>query len=315
MRALLSMALALFAIGFAVAAPSSRAFTLPDSTGIVEGLAYRESTGDFFLGDVHHRCVWRRDRAGHLTRFSPPGDELFGVFNLIVDEPHARLWAATSIVAETARSTAAEKGRAALVALDLATGRIVEKFPLPDDPRPHVLGDLALAPDGTIFVTDSLAPIIWRLAPRATALENLLESSTFRSLQGLALLPSKNELLVSDYARGLFIVNLTTRAIRLLDPPPGNTLRGIDGLLLDGRTLIAVQNGHSPERLLRLALSSAGDSITSVEILASGPADFADLTLLTRALGQLYVIANSGWALAKDGAVPAHEVRVFRLQL
>ncbi len=37
-------------------------FELPEEKGIIEGIAYRERTGDFFLGDVHRRCVWRELR-------------------------------------------------------------------------------------------------------------------------------------------------------------------------------------------------------------------------------------------------------------
>jgi hypothetical protein len=32
------------------------AFTVPDMTGVIEGIAWREKTGDFFFGDVHNRA-------------------------------------------------------------------------------------------------------------------------------------------------------------------------------------------------------------------------------------------------------------------
>ena len=36
---------------------------LPGRTGLIEGLAFRDRTGDLFLGDVHQRCIWRRFRS------------------------------------------------------------------------------------------------------------------------------------------------------------------------------------------------------------------------------------------------------------
>ena len=73
------------------------AFTLRDVTGLIEGIAWSEKTGEFYFSDVHHRAVWTRNKDGSLKRFTPEGDELLGVFGLGVDEANATLWAATLV--------------------------------------------------------------------------------------------------------------------------------------------------------------------------------------------------------------------------
>lgn len=292
-------------------------FELPDQSGIIEGLAHRVSTGEFFFGDVRQRCVWRRAKDGTLSRFTSVGDGLYGVFQLAVDEPRRRLWAATSMIPSAAGFNPADKGRAALVALDLITGDVIASFPLPPDGNNHVLGDLLLASDGTLFITDSATPTLWRLAPGATALDAFVATPGYTSLQGLALLDGGRKLLVSDYSNGLLAIDLSSRAITPVTSPANVTLLGLDGLLARDNAILAVQNGVEPQRVLRLALSPAADTVTSVETLAAGQPGFDDLTLLTVVAGHPVVIAQSGWA-SIDPADPsifaAHPVRIFQLR-
>ncbi|MBS0632733.1 MAG: tetratricopeptide repeat protein [Verrucomicrobia bacterium] len=300
-------------------APAGRVtpvFDLPGMAGIIEGVAFRPGTGDWFFGDVHERCVWRRAPDGHFSRFSPPGDAFFGIFQLALDEPRGLLWAATTMLPESAGYTAADQGRAALVALDLATGKLLRTCPLPADQRDHVLGDLLVTPDGTVYATDSTAPLLWRLAPGDTAPQPFLESPDFISLQGLALLPGGKKLLVSDYANGLWLVDLAARSARPVAPPPHATLLGLDGLLLaKNGTVLAVQNGVAPQRVVRLTLSPDASRVAAFNVVAAALPDLDDLTLLAATPAGPVVIAQSGWAAFADPKNPAppHTVRVFRL--
>src|ERR1043165_7613815 len=52
------------------------AIDLPGRTGIIEGIAHRDRTNELFLGDVHHRCIWKRDARGQVTRFTEEDDDL-----------------------------------------------------------------------------------------------------------------------------------------------------------------------------------------------------------------------------------------------
>ncbi|ACB76923.1 Tetratricopeptide TPR_2 repeat protein [Opitutus terrae PB90-1] len=291
-------------------------FTLPKHAGIIEGIACRPSTGDTFLSDVHLRCIWRRTAAGAVTRFTAADDSIGGMFGLVIDEPNQRLWAATSLMSAVAGVAPDTRSSGALAAFDLDSGRLLARYPLPNDTREHLLGDLTLAPDGSIYAPDSSAPTIWRLAPGAAAPKPWITSSVFESLQGIALLDDGRKLIVSDYANGLVLIDVATCALHWLAAPVSTTLVGIDGLAARGTAVIAVQNGIEPQRVVRLSLSDDFSAITSVTTLASSLPGLDDLTLLTLGDGLPTVIAHSGWALfdpKKSASMSAHDVQVFQL--
>ncbi len=298
-------------------------FTLRDVTGLIEGIAWREKTGQFFFGDVNGRAVWVREgKEGALRHFTPEGDELLGVFGLAVDESAGVLWAATSAVAAMRGFTADQEGAAALAEIDLGSGAVRRTIPLrraAGDPQAHVLGDLALAADGSIFVTDSGGPTLWRLAPGGAALEPFVESEEFLSLQGIVLLPGEIALL-SDQVNGLLRVDLASRRVRWLEAPPDCVLIGLKGLALapDGR-IVAVQNGQRPNRILALDLEGAGESVASVVVLESGHLAMSSPSLGCFATGgDFFCIGNAGWARfegAEGKPSKPRPVPIFRTKL
>jgi hypothetical protein len=212
--------------------------------------------------------------------------------------------------------TEADKGRAGLAELDLATGALRRLLKVPPG-EDHLISDLTLAGDGTIYLTDSAAPLIWHLPPGATQLAIFCELPSSTSLQGLALINRGKSLLVSDYANGLLTIDLFDHAVRTLTPPPDVTLLGIDGLLARSRTIVAVQNGINPQRLVRFTLSPDGRTISEFTVLAANLPGMDDLTLSTLIDGQPAFISNSGWskfAGAKEPP-PPHTGRIMQLPL
>ncbi|HUL53842.1 MAG TPA: tetratricopeptide repeat protein [Opitutaceae bacterium] len=280
-------------------------FELPAMTGIIEGVAYRAATGDYFLGDARHHCVWIRRPDGAVQRFSPAAAGLLGVFGLAVDEPRVSLWAATSAVPEMEGYGRGDRNRAALVEFALADGAIRRVATVPADGAGHVVGDLAVAANGTVYATDSIAPVIWRLPPGAQQLERWVESDQFQSLQGIASAPDGGALLVSDYDNGMFLIETPTRSIRLLAAPPETTLVGIDGIAAapDG-SVVAVQNGTEPRRVVRLWLDAAGRAVTRVAVLERGHPAMADPTLGTLVGDRFVFVGNAGWDRFAAGGPP-----------
>ena len=274
-------------------------FSLREVTGLIEGIAWRAKTGEFYFGDVNARAVWVRGKDEILRRLTPEGDELFGVFGLVIDEERGALWAATSAVDAMRGFTPDMDGTAALAEIDLASGAVRRVLPVvrrPGDRQSHVLGDLALGDDGTVWITDSGGPTLWRLAPGGAALEPWVESDEFLSLQGIALLGGVA--VVSDYASGLLRVDLAARTVQRLAPPPDTSLIGIDGLALtpEGHVL-AIQNGLRPNRVLRIELDGAAEAVTAVKVLESGHITMASPSLgCIGPGGDFYYIGNAGWS-------------------
>ena len=296
-------------------------FSVPDMTGVVEGIAWREKTGDFFFGDVHNRVVWLRTPDKKVRRFSAE-EATFGVFGLVVDETAGALWAATSAVPGMRGYTDELNGAAGLAEFDLESGalRRVVRVPETHDQQTHVLGDLTLAPDGSIYLPDSGASVLWRLAPGGKALEAYVENPEFMSLQGVVAASEGGALFLSDYANGLLRLDLASHAVRRLESPPDTTLIGIDGLVLaPNGDLIGIQNGLRPNRVVRIALDVAGESVTGVTVLESAHLNMPSPTLgCIGPDGNLFFIGNAGWSRFEGADVTPtapRPVPIFRTKL
>jgi hypothetical protein len=296
------------------------AFTLRDVTGLIEGIAWREKTGEFYFGDVHGRAVWLRNKDGSLRRFTAEGEDLLGVFGLAVDEANGSLWAATSAVPAMSGFTPDMEGTAALAELDLATGAVKQVYPVArGQGGRHLLGDVALTPEGAVLLPDSATPVVWRLAPGGKALEEFAGGPELLSLQGIAVLPSGVAVL-SDQINGLLRLDLSNGRVDRLEPPPDTTLIGIDGLTPapDGHVL-ALQSGVRPVRVLRVELDGAAESLTSVAVLESGHIAMASPSLGCLATdGDFFYIGNPGWnRFASDDGRPTapRPVPIFRTKL
>lgn len=298
-------------------------FVLREVSGLIEGIAWREKTGEFYFGDVNGRAVWMRNKDGTLRRFTPEGEELFGVFGLAVDEANGAIWTATSAVTVMRGFTADMDGTAALAEIDLESGAIRRVLPLmrqPGDRQSHVLGDLALGPDGSVFVTDSGGPVLWRLRPGGVALEAFVESAEFMSLQGVAVVAGGAALVVSDHANGLLRVDLGSRQVQRIESPLGTSLIGLDGLAVAaGGDIIAIQNGLRPIRVVRITLDPTAESIGAVTVIESGHITMAAPSLGCIATGgHFFFIGNAGWTRFEntEGQPTApRSVPVFRTKL
>lgn len=289
---------------------------LPGRTGIIEGIAFRNRTGDLFLGDVHHRCIWRRDRTGQVTRFTAEDEELLGIFGLALDEPRKTLWAAMTALPEMVGFDNEMKGSAALAEFSLDTSELRRVIPVPGDGRDHGLGDVIVAPDGTIYATDSKAPIVWQLAPGAEEFQKVIESPLFGSLQGMVL--ARRTLLVADYSNGLFAIDLPTGNMTALAPPKNTTLVGLDGLIAVPGGIVATQNGVEPQRVIRIGLNPGLDAVTDVTVLASGLPNLTDLALITMINDRPTFIAGAGWEgfdPTKARQPAPHTARIFQVTL
>lgn len=295
------------------------AFTLRDVTGLIEGIAWREKTREFYFGDVNGRAVWRRNKDNTLRRLTPEGEELLGVFALAVDEQRGSLWAATSAVPAMAGYTAEQEGAAALAEIDLESGAVRRVIALPAGEK-HLLGDLALAPDGTVFVTDTVAAALWRLAPDGGQLESVAAGGEFVSPQGIAVAADGAALVVSDKVNGLVRVELPGGAMRRLEPPPDSTLIGIDGIArVASGDIIAIQNATAPKRVLRIALDAAAEGAQRITVLESGHLTMGAPSLGCIAEGgEFHFIGNSGWPrfeLSEGKPSAPRPVPIFRTKL
>jgi hypothetical protein len=106
---------------------------------------------------------------------------------------------------------------------------------------------------------------------------------------------------VADYSHGILAVDLNTRQVRSLPAPPRTTVLGIDGLAWYQSSLIAIQNGVSPPRVLRLQLDGPGQRITEVRVLDRNLTHATEPTIGTVWDRRYFYVANSQWEAYDDG--------------
>jgi hypothetical protein len=284
---------------------------------LVNGLAFG-AAGDLLVGGIHAAGVFRRTPKGAWRRFTEAGTTS-GVFELVADRQRGVLWAAASSVPQTD----GVKSRPALLRLDLATGRLLDRYEAGGGLQPTQFGCLTVGPDGAVYASDPVGAAIWRLKPGARRLEVLSTSPELASPHGLVVTPDRRRMLVADYATGLFILDLTTGATRAAPLPPELSLMGVDGMVAMNGRLYLVQNGTSPARVVELSLDRGWTRVVRARVIAANQPLFDEPTVAAVHNGRLLVVARSQWTdfadegpLKTSNPAPAviARVRLPRLQ-
>jgi sugar lactone lactonase YvrE len=284
---------------------SATAFTQNDSDLLTEDLTYDPRSRSFFVTSVLKKKVLRIAPDGRVTDFADlsrdPGWPLFAVH---ADPARNSLWVSAAAIPDLATSPKADYGRTALLRLDLRTGRILDRI-APPDSASHAFGDLDIAPDGTVIVSDSYSAAVYRLAPGARTLQRI-DRDQFVSPQTPAITPDSRFAYVADYTRGIARIDLRNNGTIWLgcsnqgQPTAACALTGIDGLTVvpgsHPTQLMGMQNGTTPQRVIRLTLNSAADAITNLEVLEANHDALGEVTHGVFAARDFYFIANSGWS-------------------
>jgi DNA-binding beta-propeller fold protein YncE len=293
---------------------------LADSTFWPEGIDADPRTQRLYIASVRHRVVAEvlADGSSHELWARDRGD-LAPVLGVRVDTARNSVWATTSGLRNVPGFDAADTAKASLLRFDLGSHTIVQRIDFPVIRGGHVLGDLAIGPDGSVWIPDSQQPILYRLRPNATTLEEI-RSPLFYSLQGAAPTPDGKWLYVADYSLGLLRMNIATGAIALLSSPDNATVVGCDGIVWYEGSIIAVQNGVSPARIIRIVPDALHDRLLRIDVLDRNVAVADEPTIGTLLAGEFVYVANSQWtkfsdAGARNSARPLTPPIALRLPL
>lgn len=274
---------------FLAAAAPEPVVTTPAEPILVEAVAFDQG-GRMLVSAIHRPGIFRIDR-GRLVRWSENARAVrdAAIFGIVADPARNALWAATSVTAYGGSATIGP----ALLRYDLRRGRLRQIVGGGDGAL--TFGDIALGPDGTVFVSDSGAGAVLKLAPGAAALERVIELETPRaSPQGLVVSDDGAVLVFSNYGDGLHRVDLRTGAhARVLDAD-GKGPRGVDGVARRGDDLILVHNATQPARVLRVTLNADWTGIVAAEQLAEG-APMAEPTGGVVRDGEFIFVSRSQW--------------------
>jgi sugar lactone lactonase YvrE len=295
------------------------AFKLPLRDLLPEGITYDPRTGRKFLSSIRKGGVLAVDTRGRHHWFVPPRQKshdgqkdsmgLASPLGLKVDAVRRLLWVASHVSKSLEGAASAKAGTEGVFVYDLDRGTLRRKI-VPDTPGPHLFNDLALAGDGTAFVTDSAAGMVYRIPAERDVLEPLVRAGQPSRLvypNGIVLSEDQRTLYVAAEIMGLYRLGRDSGELTPVLAAPGVHLLGIDGLARDGQTLVAVQNGLRPGRVARFRLSDDGARVTACEVLA---ARHPGLRLPTTGViinREFWFIANSQLDRRDaDGNLPPH---------
>jgi hypothetical protein len=304
---------------------SVRAFALPDPDLLTEDIAYDPASGRFLVSSIRQGKILAINQGVAARDFVPAGrDGIWGMLALAVDTKRGVLWATTAAMPQTKGYRPADRGHSAVLRYDLATGKLKKRYdlplpptmrpappgsaaglvPVPDQERERVLGDMTVAANGDVFVSEDVTGAVYTIRRDRDALDVLVAPGVFASPQTPAVTPDGRRLLVADYVRGIGIVDLATHAVTWMAHRREVAVNGIDGLYLFGDSLLAVQNGTEPNRVIRFHLDPSLTRALRWDALDSNSPGLGAPTHGTLVGRDFFFLANSGWdKLADDGTL------------
>ena len=267
--------------------------TVKSDVELLESLAYDSKAERFLLGSARTGQVLAVSADGQsVERAKPakPGD-WWGVLALVVDNQRDSIWLASTMLPHFADYNREELGRGVIVRLDLATGELRERYELPSDGKPHLVGALTVAPNsGTVYAVDGVSNQLYRI--KDAVIEPLVALPASINLRGIAIDPQERFLYLSDYELGLLAADMNKNEVINLKLDNQN-FGGIEHLSWYQDHLIAVQNVNQPKRISRYSLSAEGDAVTRVMPLEANKPDLVEPTVGTLVGDDFYFIANS----------------------
>lgn len=251
------------------------------------GIAHA-SDGTLYVGSITSGQILRITPDGKTETFFPGNDEVFAATSLRLDESRGILWGASPDFLGTRSPSGEIISRPPRVfAIDTRSGGVLQVIPMPEG---GFSNDIALDPEGGVYITDSTLARIHYLALGTTQLQTWAADERFRAerigLGGIAR-QSDGVLIVGHFSNGeLFKVTPqlqgqpTVEAISLerqLENPDGMQFAPDGSLIL---TEGAVESGNG--RLLRINVFLPGTTPKPIETLATDLKSPVNLTLAGR---------------------------------
>jgi sugar lactone lactonase YvrE len=284
--------------------------SLPQADTMPEDIAYVKSSGSFIVSSVRHHTLYRvtlpkaAQAQCSMEELSLSAEvKRWPILAVSFDPQRKVLWATASAMPGFSGFPKEDEGKALLLEIDPETGKLLRSFS-PSTQGPAVLGDMCVTEDGTVYVTDSIGGGVYRLRGdlQKARLEKIADG--LFSPQTPAPARDGRRLFVADYTMGVAVIDLPSsgQMAKVSYLPHSENIADValDGLYLDGDSLIGIQNGTDPIRILRLQMDHAQTKIIAASIIEQSSERMGDPTHAVLVNGWFYVSANVGWSNADD---------------
>ncbi len=264
------------------------AFRIPDRKFTPEGIAYDLHSNHFFVGSVAQNRIVKVSPTGRVSPFSRDTDGLRHILGIAVDAKRRSLYAVS-----TSALTQPEKPVNGVVRYDLKSGKRVGEYLIAGTQQ---LNDVAVAPNGDLYVSDSGTGAIWRIAANegiGAQAQSFIGPGAIRGTNGIAL-SADGKMLFAAHSTGVVRIDTLTAKIERLVPPARQTIAAIDGLYVWNGDLIGIQNVTNPGRLIRIRMKGEGPEVDFLETLQSHhQPDFIQPTTGAIAGNAIYVLGTT----------------------
>jgi SMP-30/Gluconolactonase/LRE-like region len=245
--------------------PDAIKFTLP---GLYpEGFAFDEAAGQFLVSSITEGDVYRVKPDGSIAKFISDTN-LISSTGITIDAPRNRVIVATGDVNASKRSrTGTAYATSAVGIYDLSTGTRIAFHTLAGlNPNyGHFASDAAVDDVGNLYVTDSFAPVVYKIdstGAKSAWLEspaNFTPAANSFGLNGIVYHPA-GFLIVSKTDQG-FLYKIPLANPSAFQRIGVEAFAGVDGIALTGsNTLLLAINGSN--KVVRLETSDAWATAT-----------------------------------------------------
>ncbi|KAB2344167.1 superoxide dismutase [Actinomadura rudentiformis] len=266
----------------------SAAYELPGAKVYPEGIATDPRSGALYAGSYADGTIYRTTPGRRVAEvFLPAGTDARHTANGLRVDRAGRLWVTDST--------------AGVTVYDTRTRRLLARFDVPGA-GPRFVNDVAIGPDGSAYLTDSVRAVVYRVTPREVArggratltprfdLAGALEphAPDAFTLNGIVADPRGRYLLTVDLTGGdLYRLDLASSAIRKVRLSGGDMFHA-DGLEIQHGRLWAAHN--TAYAISRWRVTADGSAARLERRVADRALQFP--TTLVRRHGVLYVVRS-----------------------
>ncbi|QOG00848.1 hypothetical protein [Flavobacterium sp. MDT1-60] len=254
-----------------------------------EGLLYLQKQRLWLASSIRNKKVVSFDKNGKCSDWFTECP--YSVFALKTDSDEKYLWVACSAIPEMEGFSKEIGGKSEILKIEIATKKLVKRYTVNGN---HVFGDLIVAKNNDVYISDSAEPILYKIEKENLIVWKDLRKEAF-NLQGIALNKNESKLFVADYLKGIMSIDIKSQKENWLEFPEETSKKGIDGLVFYKNSLIAIQNGVVPIRIVRYKLDETEAKIIDFKVLDNNRKEFDEPALVTLVKNKMYFFANSPW--------------------
>ncbi len=269
------------------------AYELPKGDYLFDSLAWDAKHKQLLAGSTRDGNIYRVGKHGKLEPFikTDANNGPWSIYALGVDQKHGKLYAASASKQIYKDFNAENANRAGVFEFDLASGKLLNTYLLPGRNSRVLLTAMTVSAGGKVYVTDGPRRQVYSIDDGK--LRPLLQNPKLTNISALAVSGDGRTLYMADYSLGIFGFDLTKgKAFEPRYNPENLVLGGIVGMYWYDGTLVIVEDGMVPKRVMRLQLADDGHTIKGAMPLDVAHPQFVALGRGAVAGSKLYFVAN-----------------------